>query len=475
LHIVLSIAYYLPVRLGKTYHIWTIGCQMNDADSRRLAQQLEFIGYVHEPVADEADLVVLNTCVVRQQAEDKAASRLSTLKGAKARRPETVIGLMGCMVGMREAPRLRERFPFVDVFMPPSDTAPLLDFLEARGALQDARALDTGERALRNALQDEDLPLPASGDGRPVAAHVPAVLGCSHACTFCVIPYRRGAERSRRPGEILSEVRSLVRQGVREVTLLGQIVDRYGVDFDDGSSLPGLLRQLAAIDGLFRIRFLTSHPNYMTDDLLETVASVDKVCPQIEVPVQAGDDEVLARMRRGYTRERYRELVARIRSFVPGAAIHTDIIVGFPGETEAQFLRTRDLLAELTLDKAHLSKYSERPKTIAARQLPDDVPEDEKERRWAILEDLQCSIQAGKNNSLRGATVQVLVESLHKGKWRGRTPHNKLVFFEHPSDCAGRLVDVEVEWSSPFALIGRPAATRGAPALCSSGHRSSEI
>jgi tRNA-2-methylthio-N6-dimethylallyladenosine synthase len=443
-----------------TYHIWTIGCQMNDADSRRLAQQLEFAGYVHSEAADEADLVVLNTCVVRQPSEDKAASRLSALKGVKERRPGTVIGLMGCMVGLREAGRLRERFPFVDVFMPPSDTAPLLDFLDGQGRMRDARELDARERDLRDALQDEDLPLPAAWGGRTVAANVPVVLGCSHACTFCVIPYRRGAERSRPPGEVLAEVRSLVRQGVREVTLLGQIVDRYGLDLGGGASLPGLFRELAGIEGLLRVRFLTSHPSYMTDELLEAVARSGQVCPHIEVPVQAGDDEVLGRMRRGYTAADYRALVGRIRSFMPEAAIHTDVIVGFPGETEEQFLRTRELLAELSLDKVHLAKYSERPKTIAARRLPDDVPGEEKERRWQALEDLQASIQGEKNRTLRGRTVRVLVEDHHRGRWRGRTPHNRLVFFDDAADWTGRVADVEVEWSSPFSLAGRLAAAR---------------
>jgi tRNA-2-methylthio-N6-dimethylallyladenosine synthase len=444
--------------MARTYHIWTMGCQMNEADSRRLAQQLEFIGYTPTPLAESADLVVLNTCVVRQQAENKAVGRLSSLRSAKDNRPDMIIGLMGCMVGTKEAPVLQQRFPFVDVFMPPSETAPLLDLLDARRLLIDIRDEELHKRSLRDALQDEDLPLPIEQRGHAVTAHVPIVLGCSHACTFCVIPYRRGVERSRLPHEILTEIRGLARQGIREVTLLGQIVDRYGADLGDGITLAGLLRDIAAIDDLERIRFLTSHPNYMTDELIEAVASIEKVCPHIEVPVQAGNDVVLENMRRGYTADHYRSLIARIRNIIPDAAIHTDIIVGFPGETEEQFMNTYRLLEELRLDKVHLSKYSERPKTIAARRLPDDVPEAEKQRRWQMLEDLQISIQQEKNQSLRGTTLPVLIEDQQKGRWRGRTPHNKIVFVDHPDDLRGRIVDVTIDWTSPFAMNGRCAA-----------------
>jgi tRNA-2-methylthio-N6-dimethylallyladenosine synthase len=364
---------------------------------------------------------------------------------------------MGCMVGMREAPALRKRFPYVDVMMPPSDPAPLLDLLQARGLYDPNRAQDLEERALRDAIQDEDLPLPTSGPGPTITANVPIVLGCSHACTFCVIPYRRGAERSRPMDDILTEVRSLARQGVREVTLLGQIVDRYGTDLGDDVTLSRLLREVAKIDDLRRIRFLTSHPNYMTDELLETVASLDKVCPQIEVPIQAGNNDVLERMRRGYTQEQYRGLVERIRRIIPDVAIHTDIIVGFPGETDAQFMDSVKLVEDLRVDKIHLSKYSERPKTIAARKFPDDIPAEEKDRRWQMIEDLQTAILEEKNRALRGKTVSVLVEDFQKGRWRGRTPQAKLVFFDDVNDRRGEEVEVTIDWTGPFSMIGQVA------------------
>ncbi len=242
-----------------------------------------------------------------------------------------------------------------------------------------------------------DLLLPMDERGRLVSAHVPVVLGCSHACTFCIIPYQRGPERSRPAEDILAEARSLVSQGVKEITLLGQIVDRYGKDIPESPTLAGLLKILHEIEGLERIRFLTSHPNWMTAELLDAVAELPKVMPHIEVPIQAGDDLVLAAMHRGYTAADYRRLVEKIRLRIPGVSIATDIIVGFPGETEAQFERTADLLAELKLDVAHLARYSPRAGTVSQRRMPDDVPEKEKWRRFRLLEELQEGITAEIN------------------------------------------------------------------------------
>ena len=305
---------------------------MNVADSQRVASALEHLGYENTRRADEADVIVLNTCVVRQSAEDKAYGRLSSLQPLKRRRPEMVINLMGCLVGVKNNEVLRKRFPYVDVFSPPSDPGPLVSFLTQ----DETRTEETDRTRRRFAVMDGDLSLPAYERGKLVTAFIPVVYGCSHACTFCIIPYRRGIEQSRPPEEIMAEARSLASQGVKEITLLGQIVDRYGKDNPDYSTLASLLRRLSDIEGLERIRFLTSHPNWMTDELLETVADLPKVMPHIEVPSQAGDNEVLANMHRGYTNEDYYRLVERIRSKIPGVSIATDIIVGFPGETEEQ-------------------------------------------------------------------------------------------------------------------------------------------
>lgn len=425
---------------------------MNVADSQRVASALERLGYQMTAQPEAADVIVLNTCVVRQSAEDKAYGRLHSLRPLKERNPNLVINLMGCLVGIKNAEPLKKRFPFVDVFSPPSDVGPLVAYLTQ------AETRTSEEQATRQrfALMDGDLVLPQNRRGRQVSAYVSAVLGCSHACTFCIIPYRRGVERSRPLADILGEVRSLVAQGVKEVTLLGQIVDRYGKDLDNGASLASLLRQVHEIEGLERIRFLTSHPNYLTDDLLEAVAELPKVMPHIEVPVQAGDDEILARMKRGYTADDYRRLIERIRLHLagksPGVSIATDIIVGFPGESEAQFQRTYDLLAELKLDVAHLARYSPRPGTVAARKMIDDVPEEEKMRRFRLLEELQERIAGEINASYVGKTVEVLFEEKVRGRWKGRTPTNKLVFLESEDDLRGKVLPVLITWAGPWSM-----------------------
>ena len=438
---------------------------MNVADSQRVASALEHLGYHATRQAEEADVIVLNTCVVRQSAEDKAYGRLHSLRPLKEEHPEVVINLMGCLVGVKGHAQLKKRFPFVDVFSPPSDPAPLVAYL-SQG---EARHLEQEATQQRYTWMDEtlgspdfDLLLPVEERQKLVSGFVPVVLGCSHACTFCIIPYRRGVERSRPVGDILAEVRSLVAQGVKEITFLGQIVDRYGKDIPDGPDLAALLRQAQQVEGLDRIRFLTSHPNWMSDELLEAVAELPKVMPHIEVPVQAGDDEVLENMKRGYTAGDYRGLVEKIRqrlgeqggSSFPGVSIATDIIVGFPGETDAQFQRTYDLLAELKLDVAHLARYSTRPGTVASRRMVDDVSEAEKMRRFRALEDLQEGIAGEINRHYLGETVQVLFEEKVKGRWKGRTETNKLVFVESARDLKAALLPVRITWAGPWSMIG---------------------
>jgi len=433
------------------YHIWTAGCQMNVADSQRVASTLERLGYESVTEIEQADVIVLNTCVVRQSAEDKAVGWVTSLRPLKESRPDLVINLMGCMVGVKGAEPLRRRFPFVDVFSPPSDPGPLFSYLTQ----DEPYKLEAAGLAQRYALQDGELILPLHERGRLISAHIPVVYGCSHACTFCIIPYRRGVERSRSVGEIAAEARALIRQGVREITLLGQIVDRYGKDVPDGPDLADLLAILNDLEGLERIRFLTSHPNWMSAKLLEAVASLPRVMPHIEVPVQAGDNRVLQDMKRGYTREQYVALIELIRSTIPGVSIATDIIVGFPGETEAQYQETYDLLAELRLDVAHLARYSERPGTVAARRLANDVPEDVKMDRFRRLEALQEQIVGEINAKFLGETVDVLFEEQVRGRWKGRTPTNKLVFVESGEDLRGQTQPVTITWTGPWSMQGR--------------------
>lgn len=445
----------------KKYYIWSIGCQMNIADSQRLASELEKRSYRFTPKEKEADIIVLNTCVVRQQAEDKAYGKVTSLKPLKnGKDGGPIIGLMGCMVGVRNPTALRKKLPWVDVFLPPSEPGPLLAFLDGKSWDADAYFHEVKTRNTLNTLVDQattsQVILPTHERNNLVTAHVPIIYGCDHVCSFCIIPHRRGVERSRMIGDIANEVHSLVAQGVKQVTLLGQIVDRYGYTISDGPRLENLLYTLQEIEGLERIRFLTSHPNYMSNEILDAVATLPKVMEQIEVPVQAGNNEVLKRMRRGYTAEQYRELIYSIRDRIPNPAIHTDIIVGFPGETEAQFMDTYDLLAELKLDKAHLAKYSPRPNTTSARRYADDVPEEEKKRRLQALNDLMQEISADINVTYLDTTQEVLVEEKHKGKWKGRTRTNKLVFFEDSRDRKGDLVNVQITYTGPWSMQGVP-------------------
>jgi len=421
---------------------------MNVADSQRVGSSLEHLGYVLTETIEEADVIVLNTCVVRQSAEDKAMGRLTSLFPLKKQNPNLVINLMGCMVGVRSAEKLREKLPFVDVFSPPSDPGPLISHL-TQG---EVHSLENSETTRRFLMMDDELILPVAEQGKLISAHVPVVYGCSHACTFCIIPSKRGGERSRLVGDIVAEVRSLARQGVKEVTLLGQIVDRYGKDIPDGPNLAGLLRMVHQVEDIERIRFLTSHPNYFTKELMDTIAALPKVMPHIEVPIQAGDDEVLLNMKRGYTQQDYRNLIEMIRNKIPDCSIATDIIVGFPGETDEQFMETYRVLSDLRLDVAHLARYSSREGTVATRRMDDNVPEEEKMRRLHMLDDMQEQIVSEINKKYLGETVEVLFEEKVKGRWRGRTPTNKLVFVESDDDLKGKTIPVAVTWTGPWSM-----------------------
>jgi tRNA-2-methylthio-N6-dimethylallyladenosine synthase len=434
--------------MEKKYHIWTEGCQMNVADSQRVGSSLEHLGYTLTEKPEDADVIVLNTCVVRQSAEDKAYGRVTSLTPLKKKNPKLVINLMGCMVGVRGAEKLREKLPFVDVFSPPSDPGPLISYL-TQG---EVHSLENAETARRFLLMDDELILPVAEQGKLVSAHVPIVYGCSHACTFCIIPSKRGGERSRPVGDIVSEVRSLARQGVKEITLLGQIVDRYGKDIPDGPNLAALLRLLHEVEGIERIRFLTSHPNYFGDDLIEAMAELPRIMPHIELPIQAGDDKVLADMKRGYTQQDYRDIVAKIRERIPDCSIATDIIVGFPGETEEEFMETYRVLDDLKLDVAHLARYSLREGTVATRRMDDNISDEEKMRRFRLLEELQENLVAEINQKYLGQTVDVLFEEKVKNRWKGRTPTNKIIFVEAEEDLRGKVIPVTVTWTGPWSM-----------------------
>jgi tRNA-2-methylthio-N6-dimethylallyladenosine synthase len=327
------------------YHIWTIGCQMNKAESERLGSYFEDLGYQITDSAAEADLIVLNSCVVRQHAEDRVVNKLHALKTLKKANPNLTLAVTGCLVNADNT-RLKESFPQVDHFFKPGERPP---WLEGAG----------WEQILpRN-------PAPCT--------YVPIIQGCNNFCAYCIVPYRRGREKSRPLAEIVAEVRELVGRGTKEVTLLGQNVDSYGHDLPDKPELADLLYELNPIEGLLRIRFLTNHPKDMSPRLIEAIAKLDKVCEQLNLPVQAGSNEILKAMKRGYTAEHYRRLIAEIRNRIPEIALSTDVIVGFPSESEEQFQQTADLLDRLRFDAVHVAAYSPRAGTYAAKNLADDV------------------------------------------------------------------------------------------------------
>jgi tRNA-2-methylthio-N6-dimethylallyladenosine synthase len=411
------------------YHIWTIGCQMNRAESERLGSRFEEVGY--EPVKDinEADLVVLNGCVVRQSAENRVVNKLHALKALKKARPEVTLALTGCYVNS-DIEDMKRSHPYVDYFFKPGDQPP---WLEA----------------------PETPPLPNEPG---ISTYVTISQGCNNFCSYCIVPYRRGREKSRTMEEITCEVREMVRRGAKEITLLGQNVDSYGHDLPDRPDLADLLTELNGIEGLVRLRFLTNHPKDMSLKLIDTIARLDRVCEQINLPAQAGSDAILKKMKRGYTIEQYRRLVERIRERVPGIALSTDVIVGFPTETESQFRETYNLLSETNFDTVHIAAYSPRTGTAAARELADDIAPEEKKARRETLERLQEKIQTEINGRLLGETVEILVEGKARGKWSGRTRTDKPVFFSSDRDYKGQLIKVKISRTSPWSLQGEVAA-----------------
>ena len=409
------------------YYIWTIGCQMNKAESERLGSYFEQLGYRATASAEEANVIVLNSCVVRQSAENRVLNKLSALKSLKRSHPNLTLAVTGCLVNS-EVDQLKQSFPQVDYFLKPGDYPQWLEKDEIGSVLP------------RN-------PSPST--------FVPIIQGCNNFCSYCIVPYRRGREKSRPVSEIVGEVKELVQRRVKEVTLLGQNVDSYGHDLPDRPDLADLLSELNTIDGLLRIRFLTNHPKDMSPKLIKAIASLDKVCEQINLPVQSGNNDILKAMNRGYTVDYYRQLVTEIRSSIPGVALSTDVIVGFPSESQQQFQQTVSLLSELKFDTVHVAAYSPRPGTLASRQFEDNVPPAEKKERLQRSEQLQERIATEINAQLLDKTVEVLVEGRKEGKWWGRTRSGKLVFFSDHGSFLGQLVKIRIEKTSPWSLQGK--------------------
>jgi len=409
---------------------------MNKADSDNLGSALEQMGLVQVSEKALADVVVLNSCVVRQSAEDKVTGTLRAMKLVKQNKPESVLALMGCMVGPK-SDQLQEQFPYVDFFMRPQRFEPLL------AEIGDRIGVDW-QGCVRNLVVSKP----------SVSAYVPIIHGCDLMCTFCIIPYRRGRQVSRTVQDILSEVKLLVERGIKEVTVLGQTVDAYGYDLPDKPNLAVLLEELNFVDGLDRIRFLTSHPNFMTDDIIDVVKNAEKVCEHINLPIQSGDDDMLKVMRRRYTLNDYMVLIDKIRDKIPDVAISTDIIVGFCDESKKQFENTVELIQNIKFDKVHVSAYSTREGTIASRKMIDNVSTDEKKLRKKIIDEVQRDIQLDKNQKFIGECLEVLVDGRERGKWKGRTRSDKLVFFEDSRDMLGNFVKIQITEGSPWSLQG---------------------
>jgi len=412
-------------------HLWHIGCQMNDADHEMLAERFAEIGCLPDAALDDADLAVLITCAVRQNAEQKVYGKFRELTEWKRERPGRAIAMTGCMA-VEHGPALLGKLPDLDY---------LFDVRDPDGFLARLQAIHAADL-------DGPLPMPASDR---LLAYISVMGGCNEMCTYCIVPFVRGRETSRPVGEIVEDVQRLVERGVREITLLGQNVNSYR-DPGTGAGLPELLAAVDRVPGLWRLRFLTSHPRNAVPELFEAMRDLPTVCEQLHLPVQAGDDELLRRMRRLYTVDDYLEKIDTARATVPGLGLTTDIIVGFCGETDSEFLGTERLLRTVGYDVVHLQAYSVRPGTAAARR-PDDVPLEEKKRRLNHLLELQRGIALERNRSLIGQSVEILVEGVTEdGRPYGRTRQGKTALLASGSALPGELREARVLSASAWQL-----------------------
>ena len=448
------------------YYIETYGCQMNVHDSERMAGLLEQSGYDAADSELDADLVVINTCSVRERAEDKLYTRLGEIKdmGREFGR-DPIVAVTGC-VAQQEGQKLIKRSAGVVDLVVGTQQIKMLPML-ADAALSEprsnyGRAGQVERVAIDNPYEEPSFPLGIVRRGDPVRAYVTIIEGCNDFCAFCVVPYTRGHERMRTKAEILADVRDAVASGRREVQLLGQIVNHYQAPDDSSCDFPTLLEAVHDIPGLERIRFASPHPRHTSDRVIHAIRDLPKLCKHLHLPVQSGSSRVLAQMRRRHTREDYLNLVARIRAAIPNVQLSTDMIVGFPGETEADFEDTLSLTAEVGYHAMFSFKYSERPNTLASKRMPDDVPDEVKTRRIVALQALQRSVQSDLFQRSIGQTTQVLVDATSRRReWEltGRTSGNTVVNFPGPPEWLGRLVDVTIRRAGPNSVWGEPAGS----------------
>jgi tRNA-2-methylthio-N6-dimethylallyladenosine synthase len=436
-------------------HLITYGCQMNEYDSERVAGLLKADHYELCDKPEDADLILLNTCSIREKAEDKVFSQLGALKGLKKARPDLVIGVMGCMAQLQQG-RIQERAPYVDlVFGSPAIAR--VGQLVGRVRQGERQVLDTGEGALVKITAKPD-------EARRLKAFVTVMEGCEKHCTFCVVPVTRGRERSHAPDAIVEEIRGLAASGCREVTLLGQTVNAYGRDLDPPTDLAALLELVDGVEGIERIRFTTSNPYNLTTRLIRAIRDVPKVVEYLHLPVQSGSDRILARMHRGYTVARYLELIDELKGTVPDIALSTDIIVGFPGETDADFAATVDVVERVAYDNAFVFRYSRRPGTPAA-DMSDQVPDAVKAERNAALLEVSGRVAARQSRRLAGRVLPVLVDGVSRKDAReasGRTRCNRVVNFDAQGrGLLGTVVPVQITEALPHSLRGALAEPVG--------------
>ncbi|MDH7601986.1 MAG: tRNA (N6-isopentenyl adenosine(37)-C2)-methylthiotransferase MiaB [Armatimonadota bacterium] len=432
--------------LNPKFFIFTWGCQMNEDDSEQIASRLLQLGCSPANRPEEADIVVLVTCSVRRKPEEKVKSKLGQLRALKEKKPHMIVGVCGCMA-QRVGEELKKAYPFIDFVAGTAQVHRVPELIqEVRNTHRFALALDL----------DRQVPPRVPHIGAPLKAFVPVMYGCDNFCSYCIVPYVRGRERSRTVEDIAAEVRQLAELGTKEVTLVGQNVNSYGATLNPPVDFADLLAVINEIEGIERIRFTTSHPKDLSDKLIAAIRDLEKVCEHIHLPVQSGDDEVLRAMNRHYTAAHYKERVAALREAVPGIAITTDLLVGFPGETDAQFENTLRLVEEIRFDSAFMFAFNPIPGTAAAT-MPNQVPEPIKKERLKRLIELQNRITCEINNSQVGQVQEVLVEGVSPkdpNRLTGLTRQNKTVNFPGSTDLIGSLVKVRLTEGHLYGFVG---------------------
>lgn len=440
------------------YAIVTWGCQMNEDDSSQMASMLESQGYLPSAVED-ASVILLNTCSVRAKPEQKAYSKLGELKDIKKARPDAVIGVTGCMA-QKDAEIIRRRAPHVNLVVGPGQIDKIPELIEK--IRTDHRPRIEVSLPSRKDRLDKSTPGRVLAGGGKLRSFVSISYGCDKFCTFCIVPITRGKERSRAFAEIIDEIKVLADTGVKEVTLLGQTVNSYGKFLDESCTFAQLLEKVNGIDGIERIRYTSPYPKDFHDDVISAIATLPKVMPQVHMPVQVGDDNLLKRMKRGYTLDQYREIVLKLRAAAPHVALTTDLMLGFPGETEQEFENTLDFVREIRYDSAFMFAYSPREGTKAA-QYGEQIPREEKVRRLEALIELQNRITLEINHSQIGEAYPVLTESKspkNDKKWTGLTPQGKTVNFEASGELAGQTVSVRAVSAHLWGYEGKILTTK---------------